>query len=129
VLDRDIKLESGTVRVARDVQPVPSPALAVMLRSEQPVDQILVSVRRGILDELLHFSRRRQQTQQIEVGAPDQRPSIGLWGRYQALLLHLVPHKSVDRIAAPAAIADLGRRIPYRLLESPPVALFVGKLL
>src|SRR5215467_13826935 len=36
------------IGVARHIQPMPPPSLAIAWRSEQPVDQLFVSIRRGI---------------------------------------------------------------------------------
>jgi hypothetical protein len=47
------------VRIPRDVEPVPAPALAVVRGSEQTVDQFLVSVRIRIVDEGVDFLRAK----------------------------------------------------------------------
>src|SRR5262249_796486 len=48
-----------TVGVARDVQPVPPPTLAVVRRRKQPVDPLLPGVWRRVPYKRLDFRRRR----------------------------------------------------------------------
>ena len=63
--------------VARDVEPVPPPALAVMGRSEEPVDHPLESLRRFVGDERVDLLGRRRQPRQVERRAADQGPPGG----------------------------------------------------
>src|SRR6202035_2849518 len=128
VLYGEVVLKAGTVGVASHIQPVAAPPLAVMRRGEQLLDQIFVSFGRWIVDEFLDLSRRRQQTNQVQIRAADQRSFVGLRRRFQAFLRQHVADERVDGIAAPARIAYLGRGMTNRWLESPPLPIFVGKL-
>ena len=65
------------VRVARDVEPVPPPTLAVMWRREQAVEQLLVGVGRSVLLEGLDLRRRRRQAQEVKARAADERGAVG----------------------------------------------------
>ena len=51
-----VLLEAARVRVARHVQPMPPPPLAVMRRGEQPIDQPFPGIRRGIGEKRGGFS-------------------------------------------------------------------------
>ncbi len=98
---RLVALEAFAVGVAGEVQPVPSPAFAIMRRSEQPVNHFRERVGRGIGDECLHFFRRGRQPDQIERRPPDQGDLVGRSGRRKPLVLQLCEDEGVDRIAYP----------------------------
>jgi hypothetical protein len=74
---RQVLLEAVRIRVPREVQPGAGPALAVMRRGEQPVDEAricgILPVARGFGGYRVHFFRRRGQTDQVERHAADQR--------------------------------------------------------
>ena len=55
-----IALEAVGVGVVRDVEPVPRPALAVVRRGEQFIDELFVGPRVAVGDEALHALRRRR---------------------------------------------------------------------
>ena len=54
---RAVLLVAVGVGVAGQVEPAPGPALAVVRRGEQPVDQLLVGVRRRVVDERVDLRR------------------------------------------------------------------------
>ena len=54
------------VGVAGQVEPAPRPALAVMGRGEQPIDEPLVGVGRRVVDEGVDLLRRGRQADQVE---------------------------------------------------------------
>ncbi len=64
------------VGVARDIEPVPAPTLAVVRRREQPIDQPLEGVGIGIVDEVFNLVRRRRQAEQVKRHAADQRAAV-----------------------------------------------------
>jgi len=57
---------------------------------EQPVDQLVVGVRRGVGNELIYFLERRGKTDQIEVRPPDERLLGRFRGGLQSLDLKLL---------------------------------------
>ena len=73
------------VGVAGQVEPVPAPALAVVRRGEQPVDQPLVGVGPGVGEEGLDLGGRRRQAEQVEAEPADQRRAVGLGRRARPL--------------------------------------------
>ena len=74
-------LEALALAEADDVEPVPRPALAVMGRGEQAVDQPLVGVGVRVGDERLDLLGRRRQAEQVEGEPADQRAAVGLGRR------------------------------------------------
>ena len=56
-----------------NIEPVPPPPFAIMGRSEQPIHEPLVGVGPAVLQELLHFSRRGGQADEIERQPPQER--------------------------------------------------------
>ena len=60
------------IGIARNVQPMPPPALAVARVSEQPVDFLTVCVGVGIAGESMHLLGSRGQADKIEVESPQQ---------------------------------------------------------
>src|SRR5262245_54715639 len=54
-----VMFETGAVSIAGHVEPETSPALAIVRRLQQPIDQVFVGPRRGVADKSLHFLWRR----------------------------------------------------------------------
>ncbi len=82
-----------------NIQPVSAPAFAVRGRSQQPVNQSFVSVRRIIVREVVNVSRTRRKPEQIERQSPDQRTAIRDWhGLYSTGKLPFGENR-IDRIA------------------------------
>ena len=65
------------IGIAGDIQPVAGPALAMLWRSQQPIEPPFVGVRRTVLRELFQFFASRRQTDQVERRAPQQCGSVG----------------------------------------------------
>ncbi len=59
------------IRVFDYVQPVPSPAFAILRRRQQPVDQLFVRIRTTVVNEGFDFGRRRRQTDQVKCEPPN----------------------------------------------------------
>ena len=64
---RSVSVVAVGIRVARKVQPVPAPTLAVARRGKQALDQPLVSIRAPVVDELANLLGRREQARKIEL--------------------------------------------------------------
>ena len=60
------------IGVARDIEPVAAPALTVIRRVEQPIDQLFVSIGRSVCEEGFGLRRRRRQTGKIKMRAAQQ---------------------------------------------------------
>ena len=63
---RLVFLEAIGIRVARGVEPVASPFLAVVRRCEQTLHLFCVSIGRFVDEKRVHFLRRRWQADEIE---------------------------------------------------------------
>ena len=55
--------------IANDIQPMPTPLFAVMFRSQQPINQITISIRRLVFNKCLHVNGRRRQPREVVVGS------------------------------------------------------------
>ena len=80
--DGVVELVAARLAVAHQVEPVPRPALAELRRRQQPIDHLLVGVRRLVLDEGVDLLRRRRQADQVEGHAAQQSALVG--GRRRA---------------------------------------------
>ena len=58
------------VGVARRIQPMPPPALAIVRRGEQPLDLLLIGVGAVVGQKRIHLRDRRRQADQIERQPP-----------------------------------------------------------
>ena len=119
--DRAVAVDGIAVRVgvARDVEPVPPPALAVMGRRQQALDRLLVSVGAPVVKKRAQFFRRRRQPRQIEREPAQQRAPVGLGRSSDALFLQLGLDEKVDRVARLRRIAQARRRRAAHRLERP----------
>ena len=106
---RPVLLVAVGVGVAGQVEPAPRPALAVMRRSQQSIDQRLVGSRRWVVDEGVDLFGRRRQADQVEVQPPGQRVAIGLGRGCQACRLDPGQGKVIDRVARPGGISHRGQ--------------------
>ena len=82
---RQIGLEAVGLREAGDVEPVPRPFLAETGRGQQAVDHRVVSSIRGVGDKGGDFLRRWRQSDDVEVGASDERAGVCGLGETEAL--------------------------------------------
>ena len=106
---RDVLVEPVRVGVTGDVEPVPSPALAVAGRRQQPLDHPLVGVGPLVGQEGVDLGRGRRQAGQVERDPPQQLPLAGGGDRVQPLGLEPRQDEPVDRAARPGRVADGGR--------------------
>ena len=96
---------------------------------EEPVDEPLVGVGPGVVDERGGVVGGRRQSREVERQAADQRGAVGTRRGRQALLGELDEDESVDVVADEAGVAGhVGRRVPGRR-DVGPVALPFGPLL
>ena len=71
-----VEESAETVAVPGDVHPVSSPALAVLRRGEQLLDDLIPT--RFTCNERSHLLGCRRQADKVKIGAPNQRPLIRL---------------------------------------------------
>ena len=101
-----VRFEAVALGVARQVQPVPRPALAVVRRGEQPVDDLLEGVRGLVGEERLDLFRRGRQAGQVERGAADQRDLVSRGSGLDILFFKLLKDKCVDWIPNPGRVLN-----------------------
>ena len=99
LLARHVLLVTVAVRVARRVEPVPSPTLAVMRRIQQPLDLLRVGVRRFVGEERIHLREGRRQTREVEMKAADQSDFVGLGRGLEFFEFEFCEDEMVERIA------------------------------
>ena len=114
-----VEVDAVAVGIAGGVEPVAGPMFAPMRRLHQAVGQLLVGLRRRVVDKGLDHLRRRRQAGQIETQPPGQRAAVGLGGRLQAALLQGGQHETIDRVADPACVLYGGQGGPNGRDERP----------
>ena len=121
---RVLLVVSLRVGVARDVEPVAAPPLAVVGGGEEAVDQSFVGVRSGVGQEPLQFPGARREADQVEEGAPRQRPLVRIGREGEPLLRHAVEEERIDWRADAGRVLGLRHGgLPDRL-ERPERPLF-----
>ena len=123
----DILVHAVGVGIASEIEPVPRPALAIMGRGEQPIDDLRERLGRLISEEGVDLLGGRWQPGQVERGAAYQGPLIGRRGRRQPLFLELGQDETIDRRRWPAHRFHTGRNRVARRLKGPERFLFLGE--
>ena len=121
---RQVGLVALALAEPDDVEPVPAPALAVMGRGQQPVDQRLVGQRVGIGRRTRRpASGVGRQAGQVERDAADQRGAVGLGRRPEPGGFEPGEDERIDRRADPGRVgpAHRGRGDRPDRPERPPV--------
>ncbi len=113
-----IEFEAVGIGVAHHIQPFQRPALAVVRRGEQAVDNFFVCVGRFVLDEGVDFGRSGRQADEIEGNAADEVDPIGGFGGPQFLGLEDAQDECIDRRPHPG-IGNFGHRREVGFLKSP----------
>ena len=94
---------------AHDVEPVLSPALAVMRAGQQRSTSF--GYASGDLSATNSAtSRRRRKSDQIEVKPPDQRTTVGRRGRAEPLFFQPRQDKGINRVLDPVAVRGAVKR-------------------
>ena len=104
----DIFVDAVGVGVARDIEPMPAPALAVHLRLEHRVDAALVGVRPLIAQEIVDIFGRGRHANEVERRAAQKSAAIGFGRGREAFALKSGENEAVDLVARPSAV-DHGR--------------------
>ena len=89
------------VRVTSQVEPMPPPAFAVVRGSEQTFHDLFKGIRRIVSHEGIHFLGCRREPDQVEAHSTNQDAPARLWVREQAVFLHFLKEKTVDRVLRP----------------------------
>ena len=123
-----IGVGQSVVDIARRVEPVPAPTLAVVRRGQQRIDESLVGIGLRIGEKRCDRRRFRGQTDQIEIRTTDQRTAIGLGGKRDSLGFQFRQQESVDRPAGSLGLADLRHVDLARRLKGPEAPVRFGQL-
>jgi hypothetical protein len=120
---RQVLFVALRIGVAREIEPGTRPALAVVGRGEQAIDQSLVrrvaAVARRVGGDFVDLLRRGRQPDQIERDPPNERFQRRLTRRREPLMLEAREHEPVDRRARPVGPFD-GRQLrPDRRAVGP----------
>ncbi len=110
--------------VARDVQPMPRPHFTEVRRGDQAVDHLLVSVRRFVRFERLHFFIGGHQSGKRVSDAPQQSPAVGAGDGFQPILFQLREHELIDVVRGPSGVFGLRRLRLRQRLKGPEMFLF-----
>src|SRR6185295_5035767 len=92
-----VGLVALTLSKTRHVQPVATPAFAIVRGGQQPIDQLLVRIDALILEERFHFFGRGRQPEQVKRRASDERSTVGGRGGLKSFIFQLVKNKTVNR--------------------------------
>jgi tetratricopeptide (TPR) repeat protein len=96
--------------IARQIEPRPRPAFAVMRTGEQTVYGFFISDGCSVGEKVIRFLQRRRQPCQIERNAPQQGQLVGFRRRLQPFLFQPRQHETIYRVTRPAFAFDGGQR-------------------
>ena len=84
------------VGVTDDIEPMLRPTLAIVLRCQQPFDDLFISTRIVVLHKRIYFLRRRRQAREVERDATDEQTavSLGRFGRAEKCIERIVRESS-----------------------------------
>jgi hypothetical protein len=113
---------------AGNIEPVTSPAFAVVRAGNQPGDQLFVRVGRRVSDEGLDLVAWGCEPDEIEISSADQRAPVGQLVRRDIVRLSLGEHETIDSVAPPCLPLHRGQwRTPDRFKgPMPPVLRALG---
>ena len=115
------------IRIAHEIEPEGCLPFAVAWAGQKAVDQFVVGIRRGILQERRHLFRRGWQTGEIQRHTPDQRALGGWPGRGQFLLGEFARDEMIDLIRRPTGAGLRHGRLAHGLV-GPPRELVLSEL-
>src|SRR5215470_5596544 len=104
-----VEFVAAAVGVSRQVEPVPSPSLAVMRAGEQAINDLRVSRLGRVLQKLRRLSWRWRQARKIEIDPAQQLVGRGRAIRTEAILFELAQNERVNFIPHPAGVFYLRR--------------------
>ncbi len=108
-----------TVGIARQIEPVPSPALAESWRSQNPLNDLLEGEFGIVSDKRLDVFGLRGKTGEIEVNPSQQRVTVSLGGRVQTLGLQPRQNEVVYGMGGPGIVPDRRRGALFHRLPGP----------
>ena len=118
---RKVRRLTGRIGVTNHVQPVASPADAVLRRFQQTINDSPKRPGLFVRDERPHVCRRGRQPGQVERRSPNQRSPIGLGSRIEARQFQTILHKPVNVVsdAESVSVRRLGISDRLKRPETP----------
>src|SRR5262245_32867635 len=107
-----IELVAAAVGVSRQVEPVPSPSLAIMRAGEQAINHLRVSRLGRVLQKLRRLFGRRRETGKVEIDTAQQLAGRCGAIRPESILFELAQNERVNFIPRPTAVFRLRRSGP-----------------
>ena len=124
-LRRQLNEISG-IGVAHDIEPVPTPALAIQRRCEHAIHDPREGLGRFIGEERLDLGGCRRQADKVERRSAQERPFVGRRGGGAPLRFQLREDEIVGCIERPFLIADGRQSTGLDRLEGPKAPLLLG---
>ncbi len=106
VLGEDVVGRADLVGIARQVQPVPGPALAECRRCQKPIDDAFLRLKRLVVDERSDLLGRWRQAGEVERDAAQPGVAIGVWGGTESLRVEPGEEEPIHLIAGPGSVPD-----------------------
>ena len=95
-----VELKAAGVGVANQVEPVASPALAVVRRGEKVVDNFFVGVGGGVVEKGADFGGRWGDADHVEIHAANQSAAVRFRGGHESIGFPGRIEEMIDRIGA-----------------------------
>ena len=99
-LPRAVLLKAVRVRIARQVQPAPRPALAILLGGQQVIDEVVIGTGRLVIHKRICLRRGWRQADEIEINAAHERVAIRLRRGLQAFPFQTLLDEGINRMNA-----------------------------
>ena len=96
--------------VSRDIQPMSPPALAIMWRFEQPIDDAGIRLRRFIFQKRINFFRSGRKSNHIEVDTANQLAAICGWAGLESGRFEFGKDEVIQVALRPIHLSDCGNR-------------------
>ena len=122
-----IKVVSARVGVARQIKPVLTDSLSIMLRIHQTIDEALISIRTLVSEEGVDFLHSGRQTGEVEGDTALQANRVGFRIGPEPFGLQSSHDEGVDGIAGPLAVLN-SRQFRSGGHDERPVLLPTGSL-
>jgi hypothetical protein len=105
-----IALVAVAVGISCQIQPMPCPALTIVTRGEESLQQLLISIRILVGDKRIDLFDRRRKANQIQAHSPDQPGPVCFWRGLKAFFLQAGKNEQVDRVASPRLVLHFWKR-------------------
>ena len=105
--------------IADEIEPMPTPLLSVLGRLQQPINQLLVSLRRAVRDEVIDVLSARRQAGEVVAHATNQSRFLRRLAGRKSRRFELCEDVGIDRITHPVGSFDRRRIEPTNRLIGP----------